>query len=272
MRADNVEERPHLATSGCILENISCRQAFACILDNAREANWPKFKTANSFTILSNVQRSEGFQLRHEMATTASNAPIPSGTTEPLPPPTASKKSKAKKDKPSMEDNAKLIQARLAQLEQEKAGEKSVQAEVDREVKKESRVMDEELHKLSDPIERADALKKKYDQLLADMKKLEREFTRSKKRADQLQKDKDKVTQEFNKVNTQKDKMEKLSRTFQQENKKLKDDNKRLEDTERTARETVNDRLDSLLYDVQDVMNSKAPSHGENLHMELDEV
>lgn len=171
-----------------------------------------------------------------------------------------------------MEDNAKLIQARLAQLEQEKAGEKSQQAEVGREVKKESRVMDEELNKISDPIERADALKKKYDQLFADMKKLEREFTRSKKRADQLQKDKDKATQEFNKINTQKDKMEKLSRTFQQENKKLKDDNKRLEETEKTARETVNERLDSLLYDVQDVMNSKAPTHTENLHMELDEV
>ena len=66
--------------------------------------------------------------------------------------------------------------------------------------------------------------------------------------------------------------MEKLSRTFQQENKKLKDDNKKLEETEKIARETVNDRLDSLLYDVQDVMNSKAPSHSENLNMELDDV
>lgn len=193
------------------------------------------------------------------------------GTHDLAPPAPIAKKSK--KDKPtSVEDHQKLIQARLAQLEQEKAGEKTQQAEIDREVKKESRHVDEEISKMVDPIERAEALKKRYDSLLADMKKLEREYTRSKKRADQLQKDKDKATSEFTKVNTQREKMEKLSRTFQQENKKLKDDNKRLEETERQARETVNGRLDSLLYDVQDVMNTKTSTSSENLHMELDEL
>lgn len=165
-----------------------------------------------------------------------------------------------------------MIQARLAQLEQEKAGEKTQQAEVDREVKKESKVVDEELNRITDPLERAEAIKKKYDALYADMRKLEREYTRSKKRADQLQKDKDKATSEFTKVNTQREKMEKLSRTFQQENKKLKDDNKRLEMDEKEARDSINSRLDSLLCDVEDVMNSKTSSHAEHLHMEIDEV
>lgn len=206
------------------------------------------------------------------MAAVAQNAPIPSVSNELPPPATTKKTTKTKKDKPSAEENAKLIQARLAQLEQEKAGEKTQQAEVDREVKKESKVVDEELNRITDPLERAEAIKKKYDALYADMRKLEREYTRSKKRADQLQKDKDKATSEFTKVNTQREKMEKLSRTFQQENKKLKDDNKRLEMDEKEARDSINSRLDSLLCDVEDVMNSKTSSHAEHLHMEIDEV
>lgn len=206
------------------------------------------------------------------MAAVAQNVPIPSVSTDLPPPATTKKAAKTKKDKPSAEENAKLIQARLAQLEQEKAGEKTQQAEVDREVKKESKIVDEELNRITDPLERAEAIKKKYDALYADMRKLEREYTRSKKRADQLQKDKDKATSEFTKVNTQREKMEKLSRTFQQENKKLKDDNKRLEMDEKEARDSINSRLDSLLCDVEDVMNSKTSSHAEHLHMEIDEV
>lgn len=194
-------------------------------------------------------------------------------TSAELPPPGANnKKPKAKKDKPTAEENAKLIQARLAQLEQEKAGEKSQQAEVDREVKKESRQVEEDLSKYSNDQERADAIKKRYDQLFADMKKLERDLAKQKKRSDQLQKEKDKITTEHNKANTQREKMEKLSRTFQQENKKLKDDNAKLKEAEQKAREDVNEKLDALLYDVQDVMNSKAPSQSENLHLELDQV
>lgn len=191
-----------------------------------------------------------------------------------LPPPsTTAKKGKAKKEKaPNSQDEQKLVLSTLARLEQNVAGEKTEKAELDREVKKESRHVDEELNKIYDPIERADAVKKRYESLYADMEKLKRDFNKTKKRSDQLQKEKDKLTSDFNKANTHKDKMEKLSRTFQQENKKLRDDNKRLEDTERTARDTVNNRLDSLLMDVQDVMESKVPSHSENLNMELDDM
>ncbi|KAK5943029.1 hypothetical protein PMZ80_004034 [Knufia obscura] len=204
------------------------------------------------------------------MSTASTNNAVPNTD---LPPPAATaKKIKGKKDKPSAEENAKLIQARLAQLEQEKAGEKTQQAEVDREVKKESRQVDDELNKITSDQERADVIKRRYDDLFASMKKLERELAKSKKKSDQLQKEKDKITTEHNKATVQKDKMEKLSRTFQQDNKKLKDENGKLRESEKTAREDVNDRLDGLLYDVQDVMNSKAPSHAENLHLELDEV
>lgn len=207
------------------------------------------------------------------MASTAT-ATMTNGSTnhDPLPPPApVAKKAKTKKALNS-EDNAKLIQARLAQLEQERAGEKTQQAELDKEVKKESRQVDEELGKFKSDQDRANALQKKYESVFADMKKLEREFAKQKKKSDQLQKEKDKITGEHNKVNSQKDKMEKLSRTFQQENRKLKDDNKKLEDTERYAREAVNDRLDDILDDLAEVMNARPPSHSENLAMELDDV
>ena len=114
------------------------------------------------------------------MATSSASSNVPNGTD--LPPPAATaKKTKAKNTKPSAEENAKLIQARLAQLEQEKAGEKNQQAEVDREVKKESRHVDDELTKITSDQERADVIKKKYDALFADMRKLERELAKVKK-------------------------------------------------------------------------------------------
>lgn len=207
------------------------------------------------------------------MANASPNTSLPKDSGNLPPPSTTIKKAKGKKDKASnSQDEQKLVLSTLARLEQNVAGEKTEKAELDREVKKESRHVDEELTKINDPIERAEAVKKRYESLYAEMEKLRREFAKSKKRSDQLQKEKDKMTSDFNKANTQKDKMEKLSRTFQQENKKLKDDNKRLEETEKTARETVNTRLDSLLMDVQDVMESKVPSHSENLNMELDEM
>ena len=206
------------------------------------------------------------------MAANSANAALPSVNTDLPPPASTAKKAKAKKDKPSAEENAKLIQARLAQLEQEKQGERTQQAEVDREVKKESRHVDDELNRLTSDADRADVIQRRYNDLFASMKRLERDLAKSKKKSDQLQKEKDKITTEHNKATVQKDKMEKLSRTFQQDNKKLKDENGKLKESEKAAREDVNERLDGLLYDVQDVMNSKAPSHAENLHMELDDV
>lgn len=198
---------------------------------------------------------------------------IANGDAQDLPPPVPSaKKGKVKKDKLSAEENAKLVQARLSQLEQEKAGEKNQQAEVDREVKKATRDLNELINNIESPLNRLDMVQKKYEELLADMKKLERDYTRSKKRADQLQKDQDKSKSEHNKTATMKDKLEKLCRELTKENKKVKDENKRLEDAEKVARETINYRLDQMLFDVQDVMNSKGSIHGENLHMELDEL
>lgn len=52
----------------------------------------------------------------------------------------------------------------------------------------------------------------------------------------------------------------------------LQDENKKLEETERKARLIVNERLDSLLYDIQDVMSSKGNPRNEKVDIDLDEA
>ncbi|KIW17597.1 hypothetical protein PV08_04792 [Exophiala spinifera] len=194
-------------------------------------------------------------------------------TQDQAPPAPTGKKAKPKKDKQlSAEENAKLIQARLSQLEQEKAGEKSQQAEVDREVKKAQRDLNELINSVEGHSGQLELAKRKYEELLRDMEKVNREYQRTKKRADQLQKDQEKSKSEHSKTATMKDKLEKLCRELTKENKKLKDENKKLEETDKRARENINERLDQMLYDVQEVMNSKTSTHHENLHLELDEL
>jgi chromosome segregation ATPase len=209
------------------------------------------------------------------MATTALSpaSQTTNGDTHDVPPPApTAKKGKAKKEKQlSAEENAKLVQQRLSQLEQEKAGEKTQQAEVDREVKKAIRDLNELINGV-EPLKGIDVLKQKYEDLFADMKKMEREHHKAKKSRDQYQKDAEKSKSENTKTAAMKDKLEKLCRELTRENKKLKEDNKKLEETEKQARENINERLDQMLYEVQDAMNSKNTSHSENLHLELDEL
>lgn len=54
------------------------------------------------------------------------------------------------------------------------------------------------------------------------MKRLERDYQKSKKRADQLQKEKDNAKSELSKANSLKEKLEKLSRETSNENRKLR--------------------------------------------------
>jgi hypothetical protein len=50
------------------------------------------------------------------------------------------------------------------------------------------------------------------------------------------------------------------------------DENKKLDDTEKKARLIVNERLDSLLYDIQDVMAAKGNPRNEKVDIDLDEA
>lgn len=199
-------------------------------------------------------------------------AAVPSA--EPVAPATisTSKKGKGKKEKPGVDETSKLLAAKISQLEQDAAGEKDQEAEVDREVKKATRDLNQLMSNIENPLSRLDVVQKKYTELLAEMKKTERDYAKSKKRADQLQKEQDKSKSEHNKTATMKDKLEKLCRELTKENKKVKDDNKKLEETEKTARVMVNEKLENMLLDVQDVMNTKGSSQVENLNVELDEL
>lgn len=93
---------------------------------------------------------------------------------------------------------------------------------VEREVKKANRDLSQLLSNMESMPSKVDALQRKYSELLAEMKRTEREHIKSKKRGDQLQKEKDSQRSELTKSNSMKEKLEKLSRELTKENKKLK--------------------------------------------------
>jgi chromosome segregation ATPase len=88
-------------------------------------------------------------------------------------------------------------------------------------VKKATRDLNQLLNNI-EPLNRIETVQRKYSELLADMKKLERDHVKNKKRADLLQKESDKAKSENNKTNTLKEKLEKLCRELTKDNKKMK--------------------------------------------------
>ena len=92
----------------------------------------------------------------------------------------------------------------------------------EREVKKANRDLSQLLSNMESMPNKVDTLQRKYSELLAEMKRTEREHIKSKKRGDQLQKEKDSQRSELTKSNSMKEKLEKLSRELTKENKKLK--------------------------------------------------
>lgn len=132
-----------------------------------------------------------------------------------------SKKSKAKKAV-DPDETSKLLAAKISQLESDRAGEKDQEAEIEREVKKANRDLSNLLSTIESPLSRLDAVQRKYTELLADMRRLDRDHAKNKKRADQLQKEKDQGRTELNKTVSMKEKLEKLCRELQKENKKMK--------------------------------------------------
>ena len=93
---------------------------------------------------------------------------------------------------------------------------------IEREVKKATRDLSSLLHGMESPLLRLEAVQKKYTELLADMKRLDRENVKSKKRADQVQKERDQGRSELSKTVSMKEKLEKLCRELTRENKKMK--------------------------------------------------
>lgn len=169
---------------------------------------------------------------------------MPNGTDAAPPPPT--KKGKQRKLADSS-DTSRLLQARISQLEQDAAGEKDQEAEIgmrvaappthpsptyevpvadhcalEREVKRANRDLMQQMAKMGDPTDKIDFLLRKSSELLADMRRMERENQKNKKRGDTLQKEKDTNRTELTKTVTLKEKLEKLCRELQRDNNKLK--------------------------------------------------
>lgn len=95
-------------------------------------------------------------------------------------------------------------------------------ANLEREVKKATRDMNQLLNGIESPMSKLDVVQKKYSELLADMRRLDRDHVKSKKRADLLQKEKDQSRSELSKTISIKEKLEKLCRELTRENKKMK--------------------------------------------------
>ncbi|KAF2499505.1 hypothetical protein BU16DRAFT_453961 [Lophium mytilinum] len=184
------------------------------------------------------------------------------------PPP---KKGKGKKSTDPLEQQ-KQIQAKIAQLESDAAGDKEQDAEIEREVKKANRDLSHLLSTMETPMSRLEVVQKKYTELLQDMKRTERDHIKAKKRGDQLQKEKDAGRTELNRVTTMKDKLEKLSRDVTKDNKKLKDEYHKLETNESKARAELHARLEAMVANVDDVINSQGQPEAQDLNMELDDL
>ena len=131
------------------------------------------------------------------------------------------KKAKGKKNTDS-NDTGKLLAAKINQLEIDAAGEKDQEAEIEREVKKANRDLTNLLSGVKSDSSKLEVVQKKFSELIADMKRVDRDLIKSKKKADQLQKEKDSSRSELTKSTSLKDKLEKLSRELSKENKKLK--------------------------------------------------
>lgn len=150
---------------------------------------------------------------------------------------------------------------------------------------------------MESPLLRLEAVQKKYTELLADMKRLDRENVKSKKRADQLQKERDHGRSELSKTVSMKEKLEKLCREFTRENKKVKvgggnpeiriqlcrssfanrssstqDEYKKLEDSEKKSREGLGDKAEGLLWNVDEQLERRENPESQKLNVEMDEL
>lgn len=92
---------------------------------------------------------------------------------------------------------------------------------IEREVKRANREMMQQVSKMND-MQKIEHLTRRSSELLAEMRRMERENQKNKKRGDALQKEKDANRTELSKTVGLKDKLEKLCRELQKDNNKYK--------------------------------------------------
>ncbi|KAM0252786.1 hypothetical protein ACHAQJ_007574 [Trichoderma viride] len=184
--------------------------------------------------------------------------------------PVANKKAKGKRGMDSTEAS-RLLQARISQLEQDAAGEKDQEMEIEREVKRANRDLLQQVSKMDD-MQKIEHLMKRSSELLADMRRLERENQKNKKRGDALQKERDASRTELSKTVGLKEKLEKLCRELQRDNNKMKNENKELQSTQKRNNAAWDEKFASLLSKLEGYQEEKDTPKKQVVDMEMDEL
>ncbi|KAH7008579.1 myosin-like coiled-coil protein-domain-containing protein [Ilyonectria destructans] len=151
---------------------------------------------------------------------------------------------------------SRLLQARISQLEQDAAGEKDQELEIEREVKRANR----------------DLLQQRSSELLADMRRLERENQKNKRRGDNLQKERDTNRTELSKTVGLKEKLEKLCRELQRDNNKMKNENKEHQTTQKRNNVAWDEKYATLLSKLEGYQEEKDTPRKQVVDMEVDEL
>lgn len=184
-------------------------------------------------------------------------APPPPPATAPGPAPAKgkgkNKKGAASSNNPN--DAHQALLSKISQLEASSTENAHEAAEIEQEVKKANRDLSQLLNTLEPHNSKLDAVQRKYSELLADMKRVEREHVKAKKRGDQLQKEKEEIGKERTRERGLKEKLEKLSRELTRENKKLKEDLRDLRESSADRNEELHSKLENLVIDVEEVLS-----------------
>ncbi|KAE9366164.1 hypothetical protein N431DRAFT_472719 [Stipitochalara longipes BDJ] len=182
----------------------------------------------------------------------------------------AAKKGKGKKTTDPNEAS-NLIAAKISQLELDAAGEQEQEAEIEREVRKANRELNNSISNLDDR-QKIEVLQRRATEHLANMKRLERENQKHKKRGDLLQKEKDHTRTDLSKTTTLKEKLEKLCRELQKENNRLKAENKTLGDAEKDNHAAWDEKFKQVLWELQDYQEAKDHPQAQVVNIEVDDL
>ncbi|RDL41205.1 Uncharacterized protein BP5553_01184 [Venustampulla echinocandica] len=182
----------------------------------------------------------------------------------------AAKKGKQKKATDPNEAS-KLIAAKISQLELGAAEDKEQEAEIEREVKRANRELNNLTSKMDD-LQKIDFLQKRVTEHLTDVKRWERKSRKNQKRADELQKEKDQRTNELSKQTSMKQKLETLCRELQKDNNKLKADYKVMVDAEKSNHESWDEKFRQVLWQLQDYQEAKDHPQAQVVNIEVEEL
>ncbi|KAI3550144.1 myosin-like coiled-coil protein [Colletotrichum filicis] len=136
-------------------------------------------------------------------------------------------------------------------------------------VKRANRDLAQQVAKMSD-LQKIEHLTRRSSELLADMRRVERENQKNKKRGDALQKEKDANRTELSKTVGLKEKLEKLCRELQRDNNKYKNENKTLQDNLKHNSSAYDEKHAALLAKLEGIQEEKDHPRKQVVDMSVD--